>query len=1110
MPGFVPLSSIRPTPPRQRLDIAALREKLQNSTGKEYWRSLEEIAETDEFNALMEREFPTAPRDMQPLPRREFLKLMGASLALAGVGGCAYQPAESIVPYVEQPELLIPGKPLFFATSFVKSGYAVGVLAESHMGRPIKVEGNPEHPASLGATDAYTQASILQLYDPDRSKNIRNLGEPTNWDVFTGAMTAQMEELRRRGGGAGLRILTETVTSPTMASQIRALLARYPGARWHQFEPVSRDNIRAGARLAFGADVHPVYHFERADRIVSLDCNFLLEEPGSIRYARNFAERRMVPDERVDVHAPQGDDAIAGGRDAEAGDLAATAAGARAGMNRLYVVESTPTITGAMADHRLPLLARHIEPFARALAAALTVPGAAPAPPPPGIPADWLAALARDLMATRGASLIVAGDHQPPVVHALAHAMNSVLGNVGTTVTYTAPVEVSPVDPVASLRDLVNDMRAGQVEMLVILDANPVLTAPADLNFLDAMKEVPLRIHMDLFDDETGIQCQWHIPKSHYLEAWSDARAYDGTVSIVQPLIKNLYESRSPHELLALLLGQGDRSSYDIVRSFWETQRPAAGFERWWKTVVHDGMIPNTAAAPATAALRADFLATAPPSPTQSGMEIIFRRDPSIWDGRFANNAWLQELPKPLTTLTWDNAALISPATAQSFNLSNEDRVELNLRGRKVVAPVWVMPGHPDGSVSVYVGYGRPNAGKIGTGTGFNAYGLRTTDAMSFGSGLEIRKVPGRYKLATTQIHFSMEGRDIVRVGTLQEYQANPKSPAFAQGPHQNANLPNMYPPEWPSDRLEYGPNVPGHSPSDDKDLYVYPDVKGYNGQPMPQWGMVIDNNVCIGCNACVVGCVAENNIPTVGKDQVIMSREMHWLKVDTYYAGNLDNPGTMFMPRPCMHCEKAPCEPVCPVEATSHSAEGINEMTYNRCVGTRYCSNNCPYKVRRFNYFQYSDQKTPTIQMMQNPDVTVRSRGVMEKCTYCIQRVNEARIEAEKEDRPIRDGDVLTACQQACPTHAIVFGNIRDTASNGGLGSDVSRLKRSSLNYGLLTELNTFPRTTYMAKLRNPNPELAKYSVFGPETVGAGAAGHGAPGEGPAGGPVGEGPEGH
>jgi molybdopterin-containing oxidoreductase family iron-sulfur binding subunit len=483
-----------------------------------------------------------------------------------------------------------------------------------------------------------------------------------------------------------------------------------------------------------------------------------------------------------------------------------------------------------------------------------------------------------------------------------------------------------------------------------------------------------------------------------------------------------------------------------------------------------------------TPALKADFLST-PPSPAGSGMEVIFRRDPAIWDGRFANNGWLQEMPKPLTTLTWDNAVLMSPKNAESFKLTNGDRVELSLRGRKATAPVWIFPGHPEGSVTIYLGYGRTRSGKVGNGTGFNAFPLRTSDAMDIASGLEIRRVSGHDRLATIQGHFSMEGRDLVRVGTIDEYLKNPARPEFAQGEHQDTVNPSILPQVWPSDRR---PNEKTKESTgiatEDRETYHFKS-KGYNDRPIPAWGMVVDNSVCISCNACIMACNAENNIPVVGKDQVLNSREMHWLRIDTYYQGDLDNPEVLFEPMFCQHCEKAPCEPVCPVEATTHSAEGINEMTYNRCVGTRYCSNNCPYKVRRFNYFQYSDQKSPTIQMMHNPDVTVRSRGVMEKCTYCIQRVNEARIEAEKEDRPIRDGDVMTACQQVCPTNVFTFGNINDRESNGGKGSAVSQLKASGLNYGVLTELNTAPRTTYFAKVKNPNPELAKYGVRESET---------------------------
>ncbi len=1077
--GFIPLSALDPTLPAQgapaaALDMEAVRRRLAGSRGRQYWRSLEELSGSEEFHRYLEKEFPhQAPREMAPLGRREFFRLMGATLALAGVGGCAYQPPENIVPYVNQPEMQIPGRPMFYTTAFTRGGYAYGVLGESHMGRPVKLEGNPEHPASLGATDAFTQASLLSLYDPDRSQAVRQMGDLTSWDVFLGWMTDQLDGLRAKRG-AGLRLLTETITSPTLADQLRRFLAMYPEARVHQHEPAGADTGREGARLAFGDEAHPIYHFDRAERVLSLDSNFLVDEPGSVRYAREFVDGRRVRQNQLR-------------------------------MNRLYVVESTPTITGSYADHRLPLKPSLIEGAARAVAAGVGAPGSGGAPP--GVPAEWIAAVVKDLQGHRGTSLVIAGRYQSLAVHALAHAMNQALGNVGKTVTYTAPVEAHFGAREGTLRELVDDMDAGRVGLLLILGGNPVYDAPADIPFYQALQKVPQRVHLGLYEDETAVQCQWHIPESHYLEAWSDARAFDGTASFIQPLITPLYESHSAHELLAAVMGEGDRNGYDIVRDYWQAQKglsptdrqsaagkgvpgaaptgsdsapslsgAASAFEKWWRQALIAGVIPGTAAPAKPVTLKAGFAAPAA-APAAGGMEILFRPDPTVWDGRYANNGWLQELPKPLNKLTWDNAALISPATAATLHLDDGDMVELKYGGRTLQTPVWRVPGHPDDCVTLSLGYGRQRAGRVGNGTGFNAYTLRTAAAPWSGAGLEMTKSGGSYPLATTQRHhllkeISSEGeeaarRGLVRVGTLDEFVKDPKKPEFMGEREPESELPSLYPPMWPSDRtaVEQGDAAT-------RDIGRY-DARGYDNNPIPAWGMAIDTNACIGCNACVLACQSENNIATVGKDQVMNMRQMHWIRIDTYHTGSPENPETVFEPLPCMHCEKAPCEPVCPVEATSHSAEGINEQTYNRCVGTRYCQNNCPYKVRHFNYFQYSDQQTPSIQMMRNPDVTVRSRGVMEKCTYCVQRVNEARIQAEREDRPIRDGDIQTACAQVCPTEAITFGNINDTASNSGRGSQVRQLKLEPLHFALLTELNTRPRTSYLAKLKNLNPEL-------------------------------------
>lgn len=997
---------------RPRLDLAAIRERLASRRGPEYWRSLEELAESEEFLELLHREFPAQASERADLAgRRKFLKLMAASVALAGLGACTRQPEEKILPYARSPEEIIPGKPLFFATAFTLGGHALGVLAESHMGRPTKIEGNLSHPASMGATDAFAQASVLEFYDPDRAQVVQRNGQISTWNTFTKTLDTEMEvqSLKR---GAGLRLLTETVTSPTLAYQIRSLLSRFPEAKWHQYEPLAPDEARQGALVAFGEFVDIQYHFEKAKIVLALDSDFLSSGPGKLRYARDFVERRRIFDPRL-------------------------------GANRLYSVESTPSNTGAMADHRLPLKPSQIEHFARLLATKLNA-----EVEPTSLPAShhWIDPLARDLEKHRGSSIVIAGDHQPATVHALVHRINHVLGNVGNTIVYTEPVEAHPVHQIESLRELVHDIKAGRVDILAILGANPVFTAPADLEFDRHLRQVRQRIHLSLFADETSALCQWHIPAVHYLESWSDARAYDGSISIVQPLVAPLYDGKSPHELLAALRGDGDRSSHEIVQQFWQEQQREEDFEQFWQKALHDGIVRGSALPPKQVSLRTELPNQEEQSDrTQSihgSMEITFRPDPTIYDGRFANNGWLQELPKPITKVTWDNPALISPGTAERIGLANQEVAELQHADRMIQLPVWITPGHPDDCVTLYLGYGREHAGRVGSGAGFNTYQLRTSTSPWFASGLQIRKTGKIYPLASSQHHHlidpssadrqTAQERPLVRSATVEEYRENPN---FAQ--------------------------EMTHAPEPETTLYPAHHYEGH------AWGMAINLNACIGCNACVVACQSENNIPVVGKEEVLRGREMHWIRVDRYYKGNLDNPSVYYQPVPCMHCENAPCEPVCPVGATVHGNEGLNEMVYNRCVGTRYCSNNCPYKVRRFNFLLYSDFETPSLKRLNNPDVTVRSRGVMEKCTYCVQRINSARIAAKKENREIQDGEVVTACQQVCPTRAITFGDVNDSESR------VTRMKNNPLNYGLLEELNTRPRTTYWARLHNPNPDL-------------------------------------
>jgi MoCo/4Fe-4S cofactor protein with predicted Tat translocation signal len=988
--------------PKREVDIAEIRKRLNGLYGQQYWRSLEELAGTEEFQNYLHREFPeNASQWTDPVSRRNFLKLMGASLALAGVTACTRQPEERILPYVRQPEEIIPGKPLFFATAMTLSGIATGLLVESHMGRPTKVEGNPDHPASLGATDVFSQASVLNLYDPDRSQAITYLGNIGSWSSFLETIRLRLAlETQRSIPGSGLRFLTESISSPTIIDLFGQILKQYPGAKWYQYEPNGRDEVYEGSRLAFGQYLETIYRFGDADVVVSLGSDFLNCGPGNVRYTRDFASRRKIRN-------------------------------GQARMNRLYTIESTPSNTGAKADHCFAIRESEMIHAATELAAQVGVPDSSASQTSGRYP--WMAAIARDLQQHRGGSIVIAGDHQPASVHAIAHAINSALGNSGKTLQYTDPIVANPGKQLESLRLLTQEMNAGTVQTLVILGSNPVFTAPADFDFARALSKVPLRIHQSLYDDETSNLCHWHIPETHYLESWGDARAYDGTASIVQPLIAPLYEgSKSPIELLATMTGNPEPKAYNIIREYWQKQNPAADFESFWRKSVHNGLIANTAFPVKNAAVSFQFPAQA--SKDVEGLELIFRPDPTIYDGRFANNGWLQELPKPLTKLTWDNVAHISPADAQKFALQNQDQIELQVGSRKVVAAVWILPGQAQNCVTVHFGYGRVKVGNVGNGVGFNAYPLRTSNTLWSAADVKIAKTGDRYPLACTQNHNVMEGRHIVRSGSLQEFLAHPD---FAKA----------------------------YDDGEPKPVSLYPDYK-YEGY---KWGMAIDQGACVGCNACVIACQSENNSPIVGKTEVMRGREMQWLRIDRYYEGGFDQPKTLFQPMLCQHCEHAPCEVVCPVNATVHSSEGLNEMVYNRCVGTRYCSNNCPYKVRRFNFFLYSDIKTPTLKLLRNPDVTVRTRGVMEKCTYCVQRINYAKIEAEKQDRKIHDGEIVTACQQVCPAEAIVFGDLNDPSSK------VAKLKKESLNYEVLRELNTVPRTSYLAIVRNPNPELEK-----------------------------------
>lgn len=1084
-------------------NFALLRDRILEKSGKDYWRSVEEFVDAPEFEEFVKREYPSQAEEWDDsFSRRNFIKIMGASLALAGLSGCVIQPSEKIVPYVSQPEEIIPGKALFFATAFTLGGIGVGLLAKSNEGRPTKLEGNPEHPGSLGATDVLTQASLLNMYDPDRSQEVTYRGTPKTWQEYVGAIRAAVEE-NRADGGAGIRFLTETVTSPTLIAQFKQLQTELPKAKWVQYEPINDDNAMAGAKLAFGTPVKTIYKLDQADRVLSLDKDIF--SGFNVRYIKDYTKKRNFSEEHKDI-------------------------------NRLYTIETTISVTGAKSDHRLAVKPSQIPEIAKAIAGQLGVAGASTTALSEDIN-KWIAPMAKDLLAHKGKSVVVVGDNQPPFVHALGHAMNQALGNVGTTVVYSEPfqpfAETSQAD---QLRGLIQDIDGGAVKMLVILGGNPVYNTPVDLKLnADRMNKIPLRVHLGMYVDETAELCHWHASEKHFLEMWSDTRAYDGTVSVVQPLINPLYEGKSSHEVAQLFFKENyDKKDYDIVKEYWQKQgfagapktmattaatttnssntantntstpktnavsaqtapnvaantaantaatseapkpsttQPAAtpgltkSFEDNWRKVVHDGFVPNSAAAAKTVSLNAAFLGQPqPPASSNGTLEIAILQDPCVYDGRFTNNGWLQELPNPLTKITWENVALVSPRTAKHIGLNKgvkdeeyvggsqgvsfidtrggnlySDLVTLKFQGANVSTPVpmWIQPGQPDDVITLYMGYGRTKAGRVGTGLGYNAYDVRRSDAMWFGTG-EVTRTGEQTDIASTQIHFNMEGRDLLRVWDLETFEKNP-----TMGHQHNEYDNTIYNPE--TYQAQYDANH--------------------------RWGMTIDLNNCVGCNACVIACQSENNIPIVGKVQVERSREMHWMRIDTYYSGDINDPeGPYFQPLLCQQCEQAPCEPVCPVAATTHSAEGLNDMVYNRCIGTRYCSNNCPYKVRRFNFLLFQDWETPQYKLMRNPEVSVRSRGVMEKCTYCTQRIASARIEAQKDNRKINDGEIVTACQAVCPADAIVFGDLNDKESQ------VSKLKKDHRNYNLLNELNTQPRTTYLAGLKNQNREMPDY----------------------------------
>jgi MoCo/4Fe-4S cofactor protein with predicted Tat translocation signal len=1069
---------------------------LQPESGRKYWRSLDQLADAPEFRQWMEREFPAGATDeMDGVSRRHFVKIMSASFMLAGVGlaatGCR-RPEDKLEPFGKQPENYVYGTSQYFATAMPTRGAAVPLVAKSYEGRPVKLEGNQQHPDSNGGTDRWTQASILNLYDPDRSRRFTSGGNNATPEAALDALN-ELSKKAKADGGAGLSFLIERNTSPTRARLQGIIRKKFPKARWYIYEPIDLDIHRRAASTAYGAPLKPKFNYEQAKVIVSLDCDFIGTEEDVHNNIRRFAAGRKI-------EKPEDS------------------------MNRLYVVESLMTLTGMNADHRLRIPASLVLQFAAAVAAQIGgIPGSESISKPAGVDAKWITECAKDLLAHKGASLVVAGYSQPLAVHLLAHAINSALGNVGRTVEFHA----APNAGEGSIVELAATLNAGQVETLVILGGNPAYNAPAELNWATTQGKAKSVVRLGYYEDETFEATEragdWHLPLAHFLESWGDALTSDGTLVPIQPLISPLFGGLTEIEVLARIAGESITDAYAVVRATF-VEYAKYDFENEWKKFLYNGFLADSAARPVSFSLDRAAVSTALvnaklSTASKDKLEVILHSDYSVDDGRYNNNGWLQEMPDPVTKMVWDNAVLLSRKTAQELGVENGDVVEVKLADRTVTSsiertitgPIWVQPGMADYSLGLALGYGREKSGRVGNGTGFKAYPLFTSANGYIAVGATIRKTGATYTIACTQDHWSMEGRPIIREANLQQFHDHPNFAAKmdAEKPPIEASLyPN------PFDQLK----KQGHH----------------------QWGMSIDLNACVGCSSCMMACQSENNIPIVGKDLVKRGREMHWIRIDRYYAGNpakkkfletfeneskeqfdewIDDPQVVTQPMLCQMCESAPCESVCPVNATSHNEEGLNVMTYNRCVGTRYCSNNCPYKVRRFNYLDFNKRslkelkgpfypnaithstegkwdlltwlKNPfdpeaggsrqsdewdLIKMSKNPDVTVRMRGVMEKCTFCVQRIEQAKIAQKVKARAsgdvvVPDGTFTTACAQACPAGAIVFGNIADPESR------VSKLKKQQRDYTLLDFLLTKPRLTYLARVRNPNPAMPDYT---------------------------------
>ncbi|MFO7798321.1 TAT-variant-translocated molybdopterin oxidoreductase [Rhodohalobacter sp.] len=1002
-----------------------------------FWKSLNELAKNKEYEKYAEREFPENATEMtDQVSRRSFLRVMGASIALAGFASCR-KPVQKILPYTKQPEDLVLGEPNFYATSMPFQDTVTGLLVENNEGRPTKLEGNDQHPASGGRTNIYNQAGILNLYDPDRSRSPRRNGESASKNDFVQFASEHFSDRNRN-----ILFVSEANSSPTYNRVKENALQTFSNANWVTFEPFNDDNAIEGTNIAFGQRLRTVNHFDTADVVVSLNDDFMspFGHKNSVENAYKLTSRRKVNNT---------DDS----------------------MSRIYSVENSFTSTGSYADHRLRLKTSEIEPFTYALASRLSESVS-------GLGAfnnvsnnftnhEWVDKLAEDLLSNQGNSIVSLGFDHSSVAHAAVAAINSALNNAGNTVTYHEIPYYGEQHQTEAFLEAIEEIKAGVYDTVVLIGTNPAYSAPSDLDFEAALGNVDTKIHLSDYYDETSRIADWHLNRAHFLEAWGDGLSYTGQRSVIQPQILPLYDGLSEIEFLNTIVSGEESVGYDLVQETWSSYF-SSNFNQNWETVLHDGVDPNSGFNSVSVSLRSGFASDIRPNLNAepiSGMEITIKPDATLFDGRFANNGWLQELPEPMTKITWDNVALMSPSTAESLGLPPEQSfksndvptVRISAGDATIEIAAWVLPGHADNSITLTAGYGRNNLGRVADGVGVDVYPLRTSEAM-FNQPASVERTGSVYEIACVQDHNNIEGRDMVREATLEEYRENPDFATY---------------------KSIHGYEVPGikeaKAEGDDRGpISLFEEQYGPDYQP--QWGMAIDLNACFGCGVCTIACQAENNIPVIGKREVGRRRIMHWIRTDRYFEGDRDNPKVYHQPVPCMHCEMAPCEQVCPVAATTHSEDGMNQMTYNRCIGTRYCANNCPFKVRRFNFFNYTKEYLTTgddpeiIQMAMNPDVTVRFRGVIEKCSYCVQRVNSAKIKSKiaTGSKKPEDGAVQTACQQACPANAITFGDLTDQ------NSVVSQHKQNDRNYVMLEEMNVRPRTSYLAKLRNTNSELA------------------------------------